>query len=432
MQLRYKFRLYPTPGQQLALARAFGCARVVFNDALRARIDAHEAGLPFPTDGQLSRRIITETKKTPERAWLCEVSSVVLQQALADLNAGYRNFFASLNGTRKGRKFAPPRFRSRKDNRQSIRFTRNAGFKICDGGKLSLPKIGKVEIKLSRELPTEPSSMTIIKDASGRYFASFVVQHADERLPEVESEVGIDLGLTAFAVLSDGTVVENPRLLRRAECRIARAQREVARKQKGSNNRRKAVRKVARLHARVADARRDFHHQTSTSIIRDNQAVYMENLAVNGLARTRLAKSVHDAGWSAFASMLEYKAIRYGRTFHRIDRWFPSTRMCSTCGTVGERKPLNVRAWTCGCGSVHDRDHNAAKNILAAGRAERLNACGARVRPAAMSAQRGEAGTHRGSRPAAVENPDPRVEEDVKTTFSGRGASARIRSWGGE
>ncbi|WP_237727025.1 RNA-guided endonuclease InsQ/TnpB family protein [Rhodococcus jostii] len=216
------------------------------------------------------------------------------------------------------------------------------------------------------------------------------------------------------------TVVENPRLLRRAECRIERARREVARKQKGSNNRRKAVRKVARLHARVADARRDFHHQTSTSIIRDNQAVYMENLAVNGLARTRLAKSVHDAGWSAFASMLEYKAIRYGRTFHRIDRWFPSTRMCSTCGTVGERKPLNVRAWTCGCGSVHDRDHNAAKNILAAGRAERLNACGARVRPAAMSAQRGEAGTHRGSRPAAVENPDPRVEEDVKMTFSGQ------------
>lgn len=212
--------------------RGRSAALVVFNDALRARIDAHEAGLPFPTDGQLSRRIITEAKKTPERAWLCEVSSVVLQQALADLNAGYRNFFASRNGTRKGRKFAPPRFRSRKDNRQSIRFTRNAGFKIGDGGKLSLPKIGKVEIKLSRELPTEPSSVTIIKDASGRYFASFVVQHADERLPEVESEVGIDIGLTAFAVLSDGTVVENPRLLRRAECRIARAQRAVARKHK--------------------------------------------------------------------------------------------------------------------------------------------------------------------------------------------------------
>ncbi|WP_312033856.1 MULTISPECIES: RNA-guided endonuclease TnpB family protein [unclassified Rhodococcus (in: high G+C Gram-positive bacteria)] len=424
MHLRYKFRIYPTPAQQLSLARAFGCARVVFNDALCARIDARESGLPYPTDGQLSRRIITEAKKTPERAWLSEVSSVVLQQALADLNAAYRNFFASLSGKRKGRKFKPPRFRSRKDNRQSIRFTRSAGFKISDGRKLSLPKIGKIEIRLSRELPAEPSSVTIIKDASDRYFASFVVQTVGEPLTAVDSEVGIDLGLTAFAVLSDGTVIENPRLLRRAQHRIAKAQRAAARKQKGSNNRRKTVRRVARLHTRIADARRDFRHQASTRIIRENQAVYVENLAVNGLARTRLAKSVHDAGWSAFVSMLEYKAIRHERTFHRVDRWFPSTKMCSTCGTVGESLPLNVRDWTCIRGSVHDRDHNAAKNILAAGRAESLNACGARVSPAAMPAQRGEAGTRRDSRQAVVANPGPRVAEDVKTTFSGQQHSA--------
>jgi len=175
VRLRYNFRLYPTPGQAQALAKAFGCARVVFNDALAARRAAHEAGLPWIPDAELQRRVITEAKKTPERAWLAEVSSVVLQQAVADLNTAYRNFFTSATGTRKGPKVAPPRFRSRKDSRQAIRFTRNARFRVTPGGKLALPKVGEVAVRWSRPLPAEPSSVTVIKDAAGRYFASFVV-----------------------------------------------------------------------------------------------------------------------------------------------------------------------------------------------------------------------------------------------------------------
>ncbi len=381
MRLRYNFRLYPTPGQEQALARAFGCARTVFNDALRVREEAHAAGVPYLSDGDLSKLVITEAKKSTERAWLGEVSAVVLQQALADLNTAYRNFFASVSGKRKGRKVSPPRFRSRKDRRQAIRFTRNARFTVTAGGKLRLPKIGDVRVRWSRELPSEPSSVTVIKDAAGRYFASFVVETADGPLPEVTTEVGIDLGLTHFAVLSDGRKITSPRFLRRAERRLRKAQQALSRKSKGSANRKKAVARVARLHARVGDARRDHHHKLSTQLVRDNQAVYVEDLAVNGLARTRLAKSVHDAGWSQFVSMLEYKAARYGRTLAKVDRWFPSSKLCSACGTVAESMPLNIRTWKCVCGAVHDRDANAANNILAAGRADRLNACGGTVRP---------------------------------------------------
>ena len=338
MQLRYNYRVYPTPGQQQALARAFGCARVVFNDGLRVRQQAREAGEKYVSDGELSRCLITEAKATPERAWLAEVSAVVLQQALADLSTAYRNFFASITGQRKGRKVAPPRFRSRKDNRQAIRFTKNSRFAVLDNGRLRLPKIGDVPVRWSRNLPSDPSSVTVIKDAAGRYFASFVVQTSeDETLPPVESEVGIDLGLTHFAVLSDGTKVAAPKFLRRAARKLRRLQQDLSRKQRGSNRRKKAVVKVARAHARVADTRRDWQHKLSTAIIRDNQAVYVEDLCVVGLSRTKLAKSVHDAGWASFTAMLEYKAARYGRTFIRVDRFFPSTRMCSDCGRT--RKP---------------------------------------------------------------------------------------------
>ncbi|MFC3982918.1 RNA-guided endonuclease InsQ/TnpB family protein [Streptosporangium jomthongense] len=397
MRLRYNVRLYPTPGQCRALARAFGCARTVFNDGLCTRRQAHEQGLPYVSDTELSKRVITQAKRTPERAWLGEVSAVVLQQALADLNTAFRVFFASLTGARKGPKAARPRFRSRKDSRQSIRFTRNARFAITAGGRLRLPKIGDVAVRWSRDLPAEPSSVTVIKDAADRYFASFVVEVADEPLPETESEVGIDLGLSHFAVLSDGRKVANPRFLRRAERRLRKAQQALSRKEKGSNNRSKARMKVARAHARVADARRDFTHKLSTVIVRENQAVYVEDLSVKGLGRTRLAKSVYDAGWGRFTAMLEYKAARYGRTFARIDRWFPSSKRCSECGAVAESMPLNVREWQCPCGVVHDRDVNAAINILAAGRAERLNACGARVRPGSGLARREEAGSRRGA-----------------------------------
>ena len=216
MHLRYNYRLYPSPGQRSALARAFGCARVVFNDGLRARQEAYAAGLPYITDSELSARL-TAAKATPERAWLGEVPAVVLQQALADLNTAYRNFFASIRGERKGPKIEPPQFKSRKDHRQAVRFTTNARYKVLPGGKLRLPKIGDVPVRWSRELPSEPSSVTVIRDSAGRYFASFVVKAAPGRLPETEPVVGIDLGLTHFAVLSDGRKIASPRFLRRAE-----------------------------------------------------------------------------------------------------------------------------------------------------------------------------------------------------------------------
>ncbi len=396
MQLRYNYRLYPTLGQRAALARAFGCARVVFNDGLRARQEAFAAGLPYLTDRELSARL-TAAKATPDRAWLREVSAVVLQQALVDLNAAYRNFFASATGQRPGPKVAQPRFRSRKDRRQVIRFTRNAGFSVSRGGRLRLPRIGDVPVRWSRKLPSVPSSVAVIKDAAGRYFASFVVETEPDELPEVEPVVGIDLGLTHFAVLSDGRKITSPRFLRRAEKKLRRKQRDLSRKQAGSKNRDKARVKVARAHAKVADARRDFCHRLSTALIRENQAVAVEDLAVNGLVRTRLAKSVHDAGWSAFVAMLEYKARMYGRKFYRIGRFEPTSQVCSVCGLRDGPKPLHIRAWQCaGCGVWLDRDVNAAVNVArAAGLA--VSACGARVRPGAIPAQRVEAGTLRGA-----------------------------------
>jgi len=397
VQLRYNYRIYPSPRQQQALARAFGCARVVFNDALADRQAALKAGLPYPTDAELSARL-TAAKATQERAWLGEVSAVVLQQALADLNAAYRNFFASLKGDRNGRKAGPPRFRSRKDRRQAIRFTRNARFAVTPGGKLRLPRIGDVPVRWSRRLPAVPSSVTVIRDAAGRYFASFVVQASEDLVPEADAETGIDLGLAHFAVLSDGRKIASPKFLRRAEGKLRKAQKALSRKAKGSRNRDKARARVARVHAKVADCRRDWLHKESTRIIRESQAVYVEDLCVAGLARTRLGKAVHDAGWSAFTAMLEYKARKGGREFRRTGRFEPTSQVCSACGVRDGPKPLSVRVWTCAaCGTVHDRDVNAARNVLALGRRESLNARGGQVRPAAVLAPAGEAGSRRGA-----------------------------------
>jgi IS605 OrfB family transposase len=397
VQLRYSYRMYPAPGEREALARAFGCARVVFNDALATRRAAHGNGEPHITDAQMSARL-TESKLTPERAWLGGVSSVVLQQALADLNQAYRNFFDSVTGKRKGPRVALPRFRSRKDHRQSIRFTANARFKVLGNGRPRLPKIGDVEVRWSRQLPSAPSSVTVIKDAAGRYFASFVVEAAPGPLPETDSEAGIDLGLAHFAILDDGTKVTAPKFLRRAEKKLKKAQKDLSRKERGSKHSDKARMKVARMHARVADARRDFHHKLSTKVIRENQAITVEDLAVRGLARTRLAKSVHDAGWSSFVGMLEYKAKLYGRQFRKAGRFEPTSQVCSACGLKDGPKPLAVREWTCmECGTVHDRDVNAARNIAALGRREAENARGGQVRPAATLAQACEAGSRRGA-----------------------------------
>ncbi|MGA5600665.1 RNA-guided endonuclease InsQ/TnpB family protein [Streptomyces griseoincarnatus] len=401
MQLRYSFRVYPSAGQRTAPARAFGCARVVYNDALRAREIARSEGLPLPKTGDLSRTLITEAKQTPGRAWLGEVSAVVLQQSLRDLDTAYRNFFDGLKGKRP--RMGAPRYKLRKDTRQAVRFTANARWSITTGGKLRLPKIGDLKVTWSRPLPSTPSTVTVVKDSAGRYFASFFVETGPgELLPQTTPEIGIDLGLGHFAVLSDGRKVDSPRFLRRAEKRLKKAQRALSRKEKGSSNRNKARLKVARAHAKVTDARREFHHQLSTKLIRENQAVAVEDLAVKGLARTRLAKSVHDAGWSAFVSMLEYKAARYGRAFHRIGRFEPTSQVCSQCGVKDGPKPLNVRVWTCqACGAVLDRDINAAVNVAkAAGLA--VSACGAQVRPGLLPAPRSEAGTHPTPQPSTA------------------------------
>ena len=313
VQLRYAYRLTATPAQRRALTRAFGCARVVFNDAVAARRAAREAGQPYPTDAQLSKAL-TAAKRTPERAWLAEVSAVVLQQALADANTAYRNFFAFLSGKRKGRRLGAPRFRSKRDRAQSIRFTKAARFRVLPNGRLRLPGIGDVPVRWSRELPGEPSSVTITVDAAGRYHASFVVEVPDSPLPSSSREVGIDLGLTHFAVLSDGRKVDAPRIARKAAAKLRRAQKELTRRRRGSNNREKSRRKVARCHVRVGDTRRDWLHKLSTTVVRENQLIAVEDLAISGLARTRLARSVHDAGWSIFVGMLAYKAAQAGRT----------------------------------------------------------------------------------------------------------------------
>ncbi|MGY0486453.1 RNA-guided endonuclease InsQ/TnpB family protein [Streptomyces sp. WG-D5] len=374
MQLRYSFRLEPTPAQRQLLARTFGCARVVYNDALALRREAFAAKEPWIAAGDLSKIVITQAKRLAERAWLGEVSAVVLQQSLRDLEAAYRAFFDSKRGERKGPAVGAPSFKSRKDKRQSVRFTANARWKITAKGLLSLPKIGDIPVRWSRTLPSVPSTVTVIQDAAGRYFASFVIESdaaADaDRWPVNAAgvtgrEVGLDMGLTHFAVLDTGEKIASPRFLRRAEKKLKKLQREHARKQKGSKNKEKTRRALALQHAKVVDARHEFHHQLSTRLVREHQAVHAETLNVKGMARGHLAKSIHDAGWSAFLDMLEYKAQRYGRVFQRTGRSFPSSQRCSNpaCHRIDGPKPLNVRTWTCpGCGTVHDRDVNAARN----------------------------------------------------------------------
>jgi putative transposase len=399
MLVRYRYRLDPTPSQRQALARAFGCARVVYNDALCERERAHEAGEQL-SDTEVQCRVVTLAKQTPERAWLAEVASVVLVQACQDARRAYRNWFDSRSGKRHGRRVGHPRFRT-KHGRQSIRLTRN-GFAL-HGTRLYVAKVGDLRVRWSRPLPSVPSSVTVIWEPDGRYYASFVVQRDLTLLPPVARTAGIDLGLVSFAVVaaSDGTakVVANPRHLRASEQRLARAQRALSRKQKGSANRAKARVRVAVAYRKVRDRRADHHHKLALRLIRENQAVAVEDLAVAGLARTRLAKSVHDAGWATFIRRLEYKAAQHGRQVVKISRWEPTSQTCSACGHRDGPQPLSRRAWQCNvCGTVHDRDANAACNILvAAGLAETQNACGGYGRPGATLAVASEAGTHRGA-----------------------------------
>jgi putative transposase len=364
--------------------------RTVYNDAIAARKAAYRDGLPFPSTAELDKRLITVAKRTTERSWLTEVSTVPLQQALRDCHAAYQNFFDSLAGRRRGARIGPPRFR-RRSSRQTARYTRN-GFSLRKNGKLYIAKVGEIKVAWSRELAAEPSSVTIIKTPTDKYYASFVVELDDgadvlEPIHDPEAETGIDLGLKDFAVLSGGRVIENPRFFKRMERKLKKTQRVLSRKMKGSANRAKARARLARVHEQIKDRRDDWLNQQVSTLVRENQALY----TVKGLARGRAAKSIHDAALSMFCARLESKAIRAGRTFARVDRYFPSTQLCSAC--VAHTGPkglegLKVREWVCGCGVVHDRDRNAAVNILregkrmvAAGQAETRNASGGQVRP---------------------------------------------------
>lgn len=368
----YRFRFYPTQDQADLLVRTFGCVRVVYNRARVAREEAwtqRKESIGF----RQTNALLTQLKKDPDFAWLNDVSSIPLQQCLRHLDSAYRNFF------RKTARY--PRFRS-KDGKQSAEFTKS-GFNYR-GGALKLAKMDQpLNVVWSRSLPTTPSTVTVTREADGRWFVSCRVLVNPTELTD-GGQVGIDLGLASFATLSTGEKIENPRHLTKRQKRLTRLQRSMARKRKGSKNRAKARVKVARAHTDVRNARRDFLHQLSARLIRENQAIYVEDLSVKGMLRAKLhSRSISDTGWSEFVRQLEYKAVWRGRTVNKVSRWFPSTKTCSVCGTTGHKLTLATREWSCpDCGAQHDRDVNAALNILTAGLAG--SACGGTVIPGVL------------------------------------------------
>jgi putative transposase len=368
----YRYRFYPTPEQAAVLARTFGCTRYVYNWALRLRTDAYYERHERLGYHELSAAL-TALKQRLETAWLNEVSSVPLQQALRHLDRAFRNFF-------EGRAKYPAFHKKR--GRQAATHASSAFRWDADSRTLTLAKMdAPLAIHWSRTFTETPSTVTISHDTAGRYFVSFLVEEAIAALPVVNAVVGVDVGLKDVAILSTGEKFANPRHLQRSERRLKHAQRNLARKQNGSTNREKARLKVAREHARIADQRRDGQHKLTTRLIRENQVVCVESLAVKNMVRNHaLAKAISDVGWGELVRQLEYKATWYGRTLVQIDRWYPSSKRCHACGQVLDSLPLDLRQWTCpACGARHDRDINAAQNILAVGLT--VNACGETVRP---------------------------------------------------
>lgn len=360
------------------LAQTFGCVRVVYNQALRHRTDSWFERQERVSYAASSARL-TELKKTDEFVWLNDVSSVPLQQSLRHLQTGFLNFFAGRTGY--------PSFKAKHHHRDSAEYTKSAFRWDQVTQQLTLAKMKTpLPIRFSRHVPAEPTTITISRDPSGRYHVSMLVETEVTELDDAPNDaIGIDMGITTFATLSTGEKVANPRYHQADMDRLARAQRDLARKQKGSKNRGKAAQRVARIHARIADRRRDHHHQLSTRLVRENQTIVVEDLNLRGMVTNRhLSRAISDVGWGQFASMCEYKSDWYGRDFVKIDRWFPSTRRCSNCGHIGPKLDLSIRKWDCvECGAHHDRDHNASINIRAAGLA--VQACGDGVRPSRNS-----------------------------------------------
>jgi putative transposase len=369
----YRYRFYPSPEQADLLNRTFGCVRYVYNRALAERSRAWTQEQKRVSFAETCR-MLTRWKADPETAWLYEVSNVALQQGLQHLQDAYVNFWA--------KRARYPQFKSKRKSRASATFT-TSGFRWRDGHIWLAKTAAPLDIRWSRPLPegAEPSRVTVSRDAAGRWFVSILVEETITALPQADAVAGIDAGITSLVTLSTGEKVANPRHERRDRQRLARAQRALARQEKGSANRAKARVRVARVYARITDRRTDFLHKLTTRIIRENQTVVIEDLSVRNMVRNHsLARAISDASWSELRRQLEYKAAWYGRTVIAVDRFYPSSKTCSACGHLAAYMPLNVREWECAaCGTPHNRDVNAAKVILAAGLA--VKACGDGVRP---------------------------------------------------
>lgn len=361
MKVRYNYRLYPNSRQQSNLAQVFGCVRVVWNDAL-AIVKNTPEGQKWPSQGDLKKMVTTQAKKTPERSWLADVSSVALQSSVIDLQTAFKNFFESRSGKRKGRKVGFPRFKSR-HGKQAARYPSN-GFKVANG-KLVIAKVGSIKVQWSRELPSVSSSVTITKNKAGQYHASFVVETQQIDVEPVRASIGIDLGIKVFAFPSVGEPILSPGY-DRLNRKIARASRKLARQKKGSKRREATRLRIAKLHLKVANIRKDFLHKLSTKLIRENQTVSLEDLAVKNMLKNRcLSRAISQQGWAMLRAMLEAKAKQYkDRTVSVISRWEPTSQVCSDCGFKWGKLDLSIRSVLCiSCGTEHDRDRNASVNI---------------------------------------------------------------------
>ena len=372
MQKAFKYRFYPTSEQETLLRRTMGCARLVYNRALSARTEAWYVKQERVGYDE-SSKMLTQWKKQADLDFLNEVSSVPLQQGLRHLQTAFSNFWAG--------RAKYPNFK-KKHHGGSAEFTKSA-FRWKDG-KVFLAKCSEpLAIVWSRELPigAEPSTITVKLSPSGRWTASILVEAEIEALPESPNKIGIDLGITSLIALSNGDKVANPKSFKAKRAKLRRVQKALSRKKKGSKNRHKARLKVAKVHAQISEARNDFLHKLTTQLVRENQTIAVEDLAVKNMVKNhKLALAISDASWGELVRQLEYKCHWYGRNFVKIDRWFPSSKRCGNCGHIVDMLPLQIREWDCPkCDSHHDRDVNAAKNILAAGLA--VSVCGANIRP---------------------------------------------------
>jgi putative transposase len=372
MEKAYRYRFYPTTEQEQLLRQTMGCVRLVYNKALAARTEAWYERQER-VDYVLTSSMLTSWKQEVELGFLNDVSCVPLQQGLRHLQKAFSNFW---DGRTKY-----PNFK-KKHHGGSAEFTKSA-FR-WKNGRLFLAKCSEpLPIVWSRELPTgcEPSTVTVKLSASGQWHVSLLVNTDIEKLPKINKSIGLDVGITSLIVTSDGDKISNPKHFKRLRKKLKKAQKTLSRKQKGSKNRHKARLKVAKVHGQISDSRKDFLHKLTTQLVRENQTIVVEDLAIKNMVKNhKLALSISDASWGELIRQLAYKCEWYGRELVKIDRWFPSSKRCGSCGHVVDKLPLNVREWECPkCGANHDRDINASKNILAAGLA--VSVCGANIRP---------------------------------------------------